>query len=197
MGLGSIKVIVLSNDQRFKTALVGGLRREPGLEVISILPDIIQAKTFLDRKTPSVILFDIESQTATSSYMKLLMETYNLKFIIVGAKPKVQFAGIGITDLMHKPTDHTPLVMQVYIRDIVKRIKGFFNNMPALSVNAMATVADSNTKLIVMGASTGGTEALPVVLSQLPANMPPILIVQHMPSVFTRQFADRIDKMSK
>jgi two-component system chemotaxis response regulator CheB len=78
---------------------------------------------------------------------------------------------------------------------VLQKVKTIVNTAPTFNIRDIASFVDTRSRLVAIASSTGGTEALPVLLSALPKEMPPILIVQHMPSMFTKQLADRIDKM--
>ena len=80
-------------------------------------------------------------------------------------------------------------------KSVISQTNGFAATMPQLNYHRMLRTVDSNQKIVVMASSTGGTEAIERILEKLPEDIPPMLIVQHMPSGFTKLFADRLNKI--
>jgi two-component system chemotaxis response regulator CheB len=92
------------------------------------------------------------------------------------------------------PAILTPTSLASLSGVVLKKVQSIVAGAPSFSVRTIAIQATTKSNIIAIAASTGGTDALPTVLRTLPKNMPPILIVQHMPSIFTAQFADRLNR---
>lgn len=195
-----VRVIVVTNDFKLKTIIADELKKNPDFEVRTNALDIFQASNLLLANAPNVVLLDIENQRVTDVYLKSLVEKYNLLFIIIGSVNAANFIKNGITSIMQTPLTDNHFSMSFFITQIRTTIDLFIRNQtPSVSMSLSGTfgTVGLGQKIIVIAASTGGTEALPVVLRNLPMDIAPILIVQHMPQVFTGQFADRLDRLSK
>lgn len=195
----SLRAIVVTNDYKLKTILAGELGKITDLEVVTHAVDIFQAANLLLSNTPNVVLFDIEAQRVTDVYVKSLLEKYNVHFIIIGRINAANFIKNGITSIISKPMTDNRFSVNVFISQVRTEIDSFIKKQTPSpsSLGGVFGTVDKNQKIIAIAASTGGTEALPVVLRDLPMNIAPILIVQHMPQMFTGQFADRLDKICK
>ncbi len=98
---------------------------------------------------------------------------------------------------LNRPERDQDTSIRTLAGDIVNKIKARSGPKPKSVPTELKLPVEVSKKVILFAASTGGTEALPVVFEALPANMPPILIVQHIPPVFAAQFSERLDRISK
>ncbi|MCL2236468.1 MAG: CheB methylesterase domain-containing protein [Defluviitaleaceae bacterium] len=145
----------------------------------------------------NVLIFDTETVSASPSGLKSLVDGYSVFVILVGIKTAVPYMTSGTRGAVAKPDSDNAFARRVFIRNIFDRIDTYGRVVapaPLLDTRLAANVTD---QVIVIAASTGGTEALVSLLTALPANVPPILIVQHMPGGFTTQFADRLNVICK
>lgn len=196
----SLRTIIVTNDYKLKTIIAGELKKNPNFEVVTSALDIFQAANLLKQGAPNIVIFDVEAQRVTDVYLKSLLEKYNILFIIIGSLNAANFIKNGITNIISKPLTDNQFSANLLITQIRTAIDAFIRNrtpMGSMSLGGAFGTVDVRQKIIVIAASTGGTEALPVVLRDLPMSIQPILIVQHMPQVFTGQFADRLDRLSK
>jgi two-component system chemotaxis response regulator CheB len=139
------------------------------------------------------------------------MRHYPLPVIIVsslttkGGKLAMEALSIGALEVISKPSSaYSVGEMSVQLIDKIRAVahvtvqnKSVANNSQAVAVKRTTTaLAETTNKVIAIGASTGGTEALKVVLTQMPPNAPGIVVVQHMPAQFTTSFAERLNDLS-
>ena len=186
-------VVVLSGEYKLKTAVSDIVKRTPGLTVDITSFDIDSAQMRFIKNAANILVLDIDHFKIEQRFLKALTEKYMLFIIMVGARqpffdPSICFIG--------KSPDQTPAGFAKTAGQILLKIRSRAATSPSFTVQNMARYVDTKQKIIAIAASTGGTDALPAILSQLNKDIPPVLIVQHMPSMFTKQLADRIDRMS-
>lgn len=214
-----IRVLLVDDSALVRQTLTRLLETDPEIEVIGAVADPILAAARMRQAAPDVIVLDVAMPRMDGlTFLRTLMAQHPLPVIICssvtqeGAAETLRALDYGAVDIIAKPAVNTRLFLeesQVAIRDAVKaaaavnieRLRlGQPLVQPKLGVEAVLgsavrvkPVADG--PLVVIGASTGGTEAIRVVLESLPVDCPPILVVQHMPKNFTRAFADRLDQL--
>ena len=182
----SIKIIMLSTDINIKHFLTAELSKH-GFLIDAGLGSLLDVKRFVDRRMSNVLVLDTDSIVISPEYLEQLINQYGLFVVLLGS----------VKGAVDKPDSENVFAKKLFVRNIVDRIQLFVRqNLPICPVDVQ-NAASINDTMVAIAASTGGTEALHTVLSQLPADMPPILIVQHMPPVFTHQFAERLDKVCK
>ena len=205
-----IRVLVVDDSAIVRKILVKELSCVEGLKIVGSAPDPYIARDMILQHNPDVVLLDIEMPRMDGlTFLKKLMKYYPLPVIILssitprGAGLALDCFQAGAVDVISKPGSSfsvsglIPLLvdkiraaaranMQVYLQ------RGTHNH--ALRTNSDLTYRKISNKIIAIGASTGGTQAIESVLMQLPENTPGILIVQHMPEKFTASFACRLDE---
>jgi two-component system chemotaxis response regulator CheB len=186
------------------------LSREKGIEVVGTAPDPYVARDKIVRLEPDVITLDIEMPRMDGlTFLKKLMKYFPLPVIIVssltkeGGKLAMEALSLGALEVMAKPSaSYSVGDMGVQLADKIRAVANIdVQNKAKLSepsapdkteLQSKALAATTN-KVIAIGASTGGTEAIKNVLTGMPPNAPGIVIVQHMPAKFTTSFAERLD----
>ena len=204
-----IKVLVVDDSSVVRTTLQRELERDPGIQVIGTAIDPYVAREKIVELKPDVITLDIEMPRMDGlTFLKKLMQHYPIPVIIVsslsasGSQVALQAIDSGAVDVMCKPGSHyfasemgAELCHKVHAAARVN-MKLLLSNAAERSVAKPRPAFTSTTdKVIVIGASTGGTNALERILLSAPPNCPPIVIVQHMPAGFTKAFAERLDQM--
>jgi two-component system chemotaxis response regulator CheB len=197
------------------------LASDPALEVIGAAGDPYQAVAIMRDVAPDVITLDIEMPRMDGlTFLQRIMAQHPIPVIVCsshatdGADATLRAFEFGAVDIITKPrvgTEEFFAESQIMICDAVKaaasvrpdRLAARRVTRRKLSADAMlakgrpdATVAPSD-RIIVVGASTGGTEAIGVFLEALPADAPAIVVVQHMPENFTRSFAQNLDSFCR
>ncbi len=216
-----IKVLVVDDSPVVRNVLKRELEKDSEIKVIDTAPDAFVARDKIVALKPDVITLDIEMPKMDGiTFLKKLMEWYPLPVIIVsGLTPKgcslsLEALEIGAVDVIEKPAltndraladFSTRLIDQVKAASLV-RFRKVAPGAPAPAKRPTPqlgapkpqgrTLGKRTNKIIAIGASTGGTEALKTVLEKMPVDCPPIMIVQHMPGTFTKAFADRLNRQT-
>jgi two-component system, chemotaxis family, protein-glutamate methylesterase/glutaminase len=204
------KVLVVDDSAIVRKLIADALRKEPSIEVVGGAADPFMARDMIQRFQPDVLTLDIEMPRMDGlTFLRKLMAHRPLPVIIVssvtqaGSVASVEALRAGAIDVIAKPGG--PHEVGQVAQRIVERIRGLrqgFTLTPVARAAAPPTavspaptgpLARRGTTLLVVGASTGGPQAIESLLTRLPADVPPICIVQHMPPKFTKAFADRLD----
>jgi two-component system, chemotaxis family, protein-glutamate methylesterase/glutaminase len=210
-----IKVLVVDDSAVVRKVFADELSRERGIEVVGTAPDPYVARDKIVRLKPDVLTLDIEMPRMDGlTFLKKLMQYYPLPVIIVssltkkGSKLALEALTLGALEVIAKPSaSYSVGDMSVQLADKIRavaRVKvaarsggGENPNEPALPRPVSRALTTTTNKIIAIGASTGGTEALKTILTSMPPNAPGILVVQHMPANFTTSFAERLDSLSE
>lgn len=202
-----IRVLIVDDSALVREILVKELSRDPEIEVVGTAPDPYIARDKIVNLKPDVITLDIEMPRMDGlTFLRKLMKHYPLPVIVVSSlTPKggdlaLEALDAGAVEVMCKPgAAYTVGDMSVALIDKIKAASRVSvgrrlaeRAATAVPVERLSMTRTTN-KVIAMGASTGGTEALYQVLTAMPHNAPGIVIVQHMPEHFTRSFAQRLD----
>ncbi|REL38700.1 chemotaxis response regulator protein-glutamate methylesterase [Rhodohalobacter sp. SW132] len=205
-----IKVLIVDDSALVRKVLTEELGKQPDIEVVGTAIDPYVARDKIVQLKPDVLTLDLEMPRMDGlSFLAKLMKHYPMPVVVVSSlTPKnsenaLNALRLGAVDVICKPG--SAYSTQNISRSIVKAVRAasvakFDRHSVVNESNTVETVRKVNPKLvhttdkmIAIGSSTGGTKALEVVLPQMPANTPGIVIVQHMPPVFTKSFADRLD----
>ncbi|MEW6667455.1 MAG: chemotaxis response regulator protein-glutamate methylesterase [Thermodesulfobacteriota bacterium] len=208
----NVKVLVVDDSAIVRRVLSEELSRERGIEVVGTAPDPFVARDKIVRLKPDVITLDIEMPRMDGlTFLKKLMRHYPMPVIIVSSLTKkggtlaMEALSLGALEVISKPSAaYSVGDMSVQLADKIKAVArvDVRRNLPSpeqsvpLRKEAPAQALSATTnKIIAIGASTGGTEAIKAVLAGMPPNSPGILVVQHMPAKFTTSFAERLDSL--
>ena len=219
-----IRVLIVDDSAIVRDVLSRGLSACPDIEVIGTAPDPFIARNKILSEKPDVVTLDIEMPRMDGlTFLKILMQYHPLPILIVSSvstndkQAALEALGEGAFDIINKPDGN--LSVQGVLDEIIEKIRAAYDNRdrfrtrqlairalsptartgqrdkPAAADSGMLARVLTTDSCIAIGSSTGGTIALEYVLPNLPANLPPVLIVQHMPRSFTGQFAIRIDSL--
>ena len=205
------RVLIVDDSAVVRSTLSDILNAHPGLEVAATAVDPFQAADCIRREVPDVIVLDVEMPRMDGiTFLRRLMAQRPVPVVIcstlVGEGSETFLAALdaGAVEIILKPDLSTRERLKdssVRIQDAVlaaaqvdpsRAVAKPAAARPAAPRRAMLRTTD---RILAIGASTGGTEALRVVLEAMPATAPPILVVQHMPETFTRRFAERLDTL--
>lgn len=206
-----IKVLIVDDSAVVRKVFSEQLSRQKGIVVVGTAPDPYVAREKIVQLKPDVITLDIEMPRMDGiTFLKKLMKYYPLPVIIVsslstkGSKIALEALSLGALEVISKPNSaYSVGDMGVQLAEKIRAVYGAkplasassrAADTPAMPVRTMALTATTN-KIIAIGASTGGTEAIKKVLTRMPANSPGIVVVQHMPAQFTTSFAQRLDEL--
>lgn len=209
MASNKIKVLCVDDSALIRDLLREIINSQPDMEVVAVAPDPLVARDLIKRHNPDVLTLDVEMPRMDGlDFLERLMRLRPMPVLMVssltqsGSEITLRALELGALDFVAKPALGIRSGMLEYANDIAEKIRAAAKSRPrqarqAQSVPRVALKAPltSSEKLVIIGASTGGTEAIRAVLEPLPANSPAILIAQHMPGGFTRSFAERLDRL--
>lgn len=211
--MNKIRVLVVDDSAVVRKVFTEELSKEKDIEIVGTAPDPYIARDKIVRLKPDVITLDIEMPRMDGiTFLKKLMKYYPIPVIIVssltqrGTKLAYEALSSGALEVISKPyASYSVGDMSIQLADKIRAVAGVeVKSMePNKKGGAVLKKADlssralsaTTNKIIAIGASTGGTEALRTVLESMPPNSPGILVVQHMPAMFTTSFAERLDKL--
>lgn len=200
------KVLIVDDSAIVRKIFSEELSRDPELLVVGTAPDPYVARDKIVRLKPDVITLDVEMPRMDGiTFLRKLMHHYPLPVIVVssltekGSQLALEALDIGAVEVLSKPgTAYTVGDMSVHLAHKIKAaalvdMKKRMIPKAAGPAPRSAPLARTTNKMVAIGASTGGTEALREVLETYPADAPGTLIVQHMPEHFTKAFAERLN----
>ena len=202
-----IKVLVVDDSAIVRKIFSEELSRYPDIEIVGTAPDPYVARDKILTLKPQVITLDIEMPRMDGlTFLKKLMRYYPLPVIIVssltpsGGKLALEAIESGAVDVAAKPgSSYTvgdmsdQLAEKIRAASLVRVSAGAPQMKAECHPMPMTSMTLTTHKVVAIGASTGGTEALKSVLMRLPLNAPGVIVVQHMPANFTSAFANRLD----
>ena len=208
-----IKVLIVDDSALVRKIFSSELSKTQEIEVVGTAPDpFIARKKILDLN-PDVLILDIEMPKMDGlTFLEKLMKYYPMPIIIVsslakeGSEAALRAIELGALEIMAKPgASFTVGEMSEQLIEKIKAVykaklpqsNGDIKKTTGVLEHPRNTVLKTTNKVIAIGASTGGTEAIKDVLMRLPPLMPPIVIVQHMPEHFTKSFAERLNSITK
>ncbi|MCE8022141.1 chemotaxis response regulator protein-glutamate methylesterase [Halomonas sp. MCCC 1A11036] len=209
MGSNRIKVLCVDDSALIRDLLSEIINSQPDMEVVAVAPDPLVARDLIKRHNPDVLTLDVEMPRMDGlDFLERLMRLRPMPVLMVssltqaGSEITLRALELGALDFVAKPSLGIRNGMLEYANDIAEKIRAAAKSRPRQARQDKATPRAtlkaplvSSEKLIIIGASTGGTEAIRSVLEPLPANSPAILITQHMPGGFTRSFAERLNRL--
>jgi two-component system, chemotaxis family, protein-glutamate methylesterase/glutaminase len=202
-----IRVVVIDDSALMRQLLSALLSEDPEIEVVGTANDPIAARDRIKELNPDVVTLDIEMpQMDGLTFLSKLMDLRPMPVVMVstltqaGADTTLKALEMGAVDFIGKPTTNIAGAMNELAADLRAKVKTAAKARVSRRVAASASAPAKRAlfgiaaeKIIAIGASTGGVEALKEVLVRLPEDTPPILITQHMPPRFTAAFANRLN----
>ena len=219
MNVRPIRVLIVDDSAVVRKLVSEALSADPEIEVVGTAIDPYAARDKIQQLKPDVITLDLEMPRMDGlTFLKILMEQRPLPVIIMssltqrGSDAALEALRLGAFDVLAKPGG--PYSFGDLGPQLIARIKATTGarirpplgrvlapaparvlRRPARPSGIPLASAAAPRDLILLGASTGGTEALREVLTRLPGNLPPIAIVQHIPPVFSKTFAERLNSL--
>jgi two-component system chemotaxis response regulator CheB len=203
--MNRIKVMVVDDSAVARQVVVGLLQEDPGVEVIAAVSDPIFAMQRMQAQWPDVIILDVEMPRMDGiTFLKQIMAERPTPVIIcstlteAGAPTTLEALAAGAVTIITKPRIGLQQFLRESAKDLTAAAVPVKNSADVILAPARERAMTQTTeRVVVIGTSTGGTQALQEVLVELPAVSPGIAIVQHMPSHFTAAFAARLNSMCK
>ncbi|PKM93950.1 MAG: chemotaxis response regulator protein-glutamate methylesterase [Firmicutes bacterium HGW-Firmicutes-1] len=208
--MGKIKVLIVDDSAFVRSVFLEKLSQDSEIEVVGAAEDAYIAKDMIRDLDPEIILLDIEMPRMNGlTFLERIMRTTPKKVIIVsslaeqGGEIALKALELGALEVIAKPGE--AYSVEEMVDQLIDKIKAVHSisidkskeHIPALfdkhKTSGNKSLVRATNKIIAIGASTGGTEAIQYILERMPVNCPPIIIVQHMPHYFTKSFANRLN----
>ncbi len=203
-----IRVLIVDDSAVVRRILTKELGAAPGIEVVGGAPDPYVARDMVVKLSPDVITLDVEMPRMDGlTFLGLLMQQRPTPTIVVssltprGSQSALGALERGAVDVLCKPNG--AMSVGDLSRQLIDKIRTAARakvvrldpNAAKRPLLAQTSLAETTHRVMAIGASTGGVQALTAVLTRLPPNAPGCVIVQHMPAAFTKSFADRLNEM--
>ena len=209
-----IRLMIIDDSLFFRTFLTQKVGRDPSIEIIGSFGDPVEASRNILTLKPDVIALDMEMpRMRGTEFLRTVMPKHpNVRAVVISALSGNVFDAMhaGAIDFVGKPGSQPGYDETKFVADIIQKIKiaaaahvvitddvprRVATERPAVMPVRPSVTGATSKSVIAIGASTGGTEAIIEVVKRFPANTPGVVIVQHMPPVFTRMYAERVDKI--
>ena len=206
-----VKVLVVDDSATARSLIKAVLESDSGIQVVGTAPDAYIARDMIVKLKPDVICLDVEMPRMDGiTFLKKLMQYMPIPVVMVssltrsGAKTTLDALESGAIDFVAKPHSNIYDGIDDIKAEIVEKVKSAakvnvrrFLHKTTINAQPISSLSETTNKIVAIGASTGGTEALKEVLIRMPRNSPGIIIVQHMPPKFTKTFAQRLNQLSQ
>lgn len=195
-----IRVLVVDDSLLFRETISKEISKDPFIEVVGKAVDAYMARDMIIEFRPDVMLLDVEMPKMNGiEFLKRLIPQYPMPVVVVSSIATNVLSALeyGAVDFVSKPENKD---MSLFINELIVKIKiastskldGFKKIVHSKQIISKNRKLDKKV-IIAIGASTGGTQAIVEVLESLPRDMPGIVITQHMPPVFTKMYAERLN----
>ncbi|MBW1721802.1 MAG: chemotaxis response regulator protein-glutamate methylesterase [Deltaproteobacteria bacterium] len=209
----TIRVIIVDDSALVRNILAQGLGMDPAIEVVATAGDPYIARDEIIKHRPDVLTLDVEMPRMDGvEFLRRLMPQYPLPVVMVSALTQrgkqitIDALEAGAVDFVSKPSTDVERGLNDLLLELRTKVKiastanvshwkSKRNGTPVRLSPSAGALAESTDKVIAIGASTGGTEAIKDVVVPLPAAAPGVVIVQHMPAGFTRMYAERLNTL--
>lgn len=206
--MNPIRVLVVDDSRTMRMLITSVLQRDPDIEVVGEACDPLEARQAIKSLDPDVVTLDVEMPNMNGlDFLEKLMRLRPMPVIMIsnltsrGAETTIRALEIGAFDCVSKPSGDT-----FEFAELAEKVQAAARardrigtrcivHPPFKAEKTARRSYQSDGRLVAIGASTGGVEALITVLSRFPPNCPPTVIVQHMPATFTRSFAERLNRI--
>ena len=206
--MGKIRVLCVDDSALMRQLMTEIINSHADMEMVASAPDPLVARDLIKEFNPDVLTLDVEMPRMDGlDFLEKLMRLRPMPVVMVssltgkGSEVTLRALELGAVDFVTKPSLGIREGMLAYSQMIADKVRAasraklHLRGPQSAPVMLKAGPLLSSEKLIAIGASTGGTEAIRHVLQPLPATSPALLITQHMPPGFTRSFAERLNKL--
>jgi two-component system chemotaxis response regulator CheB len=210
----AIRVLIVDDSALVRNILKQGLSMDPAIEVVGTAPDPYIARDLIVQLQPDVLTLDVEMPRMDGvAFLRKLMPQYPIPIVMVssltqrGKQITMEALEAGAVDFVAKPTSNVAAGLNAMLAELRSKVKiaatanvSHWKGKKPIAAGGRATtsssaLAESTDKIIAIGASTGGTEAIRKVIENFPATTSGTVIVQHMPAGFTKMFSDRLNQL--
>ncbi len=206
------KVLIVDDSALIRSLLREIIGSFPDFEVVGAAPDPYVARDLIKQLNPDVLTLDVEMPRMDGlDFLERLMRLRPMPVVMIssltehGAEVTMRALELGAVDFVTKPKAASTHELQYYADEIADKLRAAVRaklrvaasaaSRPPIEKAKIKTPFATSEKIICIGASTGGTEAIKEVLMRMPSDSPGIVIAQHMPPGFTRSFAERLNKL--
>jgi two-component system chemotaxis response regulator CheB len=201
-----IRVLVVDDSLLFRKTISEGLDMDPSIEVVGTASNPYEARDKILELRPDVMTLDVEMPRMTGiEFLKKLIPQYPMPVVMISSADIKVFDAVnaGAVDFIEKPKLSKENELDSFYNELRLKVKiastaRLSNKKNKVKRHNIKQVSSPNLKsnnfIIAIGASTGGTEAVYSIIKSFPEDMPPILIVQHMPPVFTKMYSERLNR---
>lgn len=209
LGVKEIRVMVVDDSILARSLIISGLSEQPHINVVGYAVNALDAQRKIPQLQPDVLTLDVEMPGMSGiDFLKQLMRTTPMPVVLVSSlNPNVFDALSDAVDFVQKPDGKTDkkafidLLSKKIFAASKARVRPAIQTgaapLPVTSIPPFGPSATFDRMVIGLGASTGGTEATLEVMKRLPADIPAMLIVQHMPPGFTKMYAERLNRLCR
>lgn len=201
--MAAIRVLVVDDSLMFRNLLVQGLNSDPNIEVVASAGDVYAARDAIIKYKPDVMTLDVEMPKMNGiEFLRKLMPQYPLPVVMISALNDKVFDALdaGAVDFVNKPDNLNRAQLDIFLKqELAAKVKiastakvGKLKRVDTAPVGGRVSIAGKD-RIIAIGASTGGTEAIFDVVRKFRRDIPGVVIVQHMPPGFTKMYADRLN----
>lgn len=209
--LKKIRVLIVDDSILFRTTLQQKLSTDHTLQIVGTAVDPVDAMDKIKALRPDVVTLDVEMPKMNGiEFLKRLIPKNPIPVVVVTSLPMNALDAMhaGAVDFVRKPSVNSPNDLASFVRELSGKIKVASNAhvsagqpvrkpvAPGIPPTLLQKANAANT-ILAIGASTGGTESILQVVKDLPANTPGIVIVQHIPPVFSNMYAQRLNNLCK
>lgn len=204
-----IRVLIIDDSLTMRKLIATALRRDPAIEVVGEAADPLEGRQAIKALNPDVVTLDVEMPKMNGlDFLEKIMRLRPMPVIMLsnmtthGAAASIEALAHGAFDCIAKPASTSDHAFDALIDSVKSAAQARLGPMSRSAPEPVETrtVGDSadyvpDGRILAIGASTGGVEALISILSRFPADCPPTVITQHMPAMFTSSFAKRLDRL--
>lgn len=213
---GKIRVLIIDDSALIRSILKEVINSYPDMEAVGTAANPLQAREMIRTLNPDVLTLDVEMPEMDGlTFLEKLMRLRPMPVLMIssltekGSDAALRALELGAVDFLPKPKLGISEGLREYAEEIAEKIRVAYQtgaNLPRriapsssarVSLPELGSKLASTEKVIILGASTGGTEAIKEFLVRLPADAPGVLIAQHMPGAFTKSFASRLDSLCR
>jgi len=205
------RVLIVDDSAVVRQVFAQELARDPEIEVVGTAPDPYVARDLIVEQKPDVVTLDVEMPRMDGiTFLRKLMRYYPLPVVIVssltaaGSRLALEALDAGAVEVMNKPSSSytvgdmvTALIDKVKAAAVVDMKRRLARAAGGTEPTPLRALARTTNQVLAIGASTGGTVAIEHILRRLPPDAPGTVITQHMPELFTKSFAERLDGLCR
>jgi two-component system chemotaxis response regulator CheB len=204
----TVRVLIIDDSALMRQLLTALLSEDPEIEVVGSAPDALVARDMIKALNPDVVTLDVEMPRMDGlTFLRKIMTLRPMPVVMIstltqaGTEVTLEALEAGAVDFVAKPTNAVGPAMAALADELRAKVKGAAKTrvrirsaQPKERLPQRQALNRQTNKILLIGASTGGVEALKTLLIDLPPDCPPTLVTQHMPERFTAAFAGGLNR---